>query len=70
MLQDGYPDDDKKIKFLAYKWTFTYLRSIGLAPYTPAVEDLVDSGILEVEECVKNFAVFLADTNLEFSKNP
>eukprot|EP00957_Ditylum_brightwellii_P114025 8694369-Ditylum_brightwellii.AAC.1 len=70
MLQDGYPDGDKNNKFLAYEWTFTYLRSIGHARYTPAVEDQVDSGILEVEERVKNFAVFLADTNLEFSKNP
>eukprot|EP00957_Ditylum_brightwellii_P055050 4172793-Ditylum_brightwellii.AAC.1 len=43
---------------------------MAYAPYTPAVQDMVDVGILQVEEQVKNFAVFLADTATDFTENP
>eukprot|EP00957_Ditylum_brightwellii_P200039 15249546-Ditylum_brightwellii.AAC.1 len=70
MLQDGYPDGDENTKYLAYEWTYNYLATIGYAPYTPEVQDMVDFGILQVEERVKNFSVVLADTTTEFTKNP
>eukprot|EP00957_Ditylum_brightwellii_P116542 8889634-Ditylum_brightwellii.AAC.1 len=71
MQQDGYPDQgNKNTKYLAWEWTYKYLATIGYAPYTPAVQDIVDFGILQVEERVKNFAVFLADNATDFTKNP
>eukprot|EP00957_Ditylum_brightwellii_P102733 7829877-Ditylum_brightwellii.AAC.1 len=70
MLQDGYPDGDENTKFLAWQWTYNYLGTKGYAPYTPAVEDMVECGIFQVEGGVKNFAVVLADTTTEFTENP
>eukprot|EP00957_Ditylum_brightwellii_P125502 9566170-Ditylum_brightwellii.AAC.1 len=71
MQQDGYPGPgNRHTKFLAWEWTFKFLETIGYAPFTPAVQDMVDVAVLRVEERVKNFAVFLADTATDFTQNP
>eukprot|EP00957_Ditylum_brightwellii_P079025 6010415-Ditylum_brightwellii.AAC.1 len=71
MQSDGYPEPgNKDTKFLAYEWTYKSLSAKGYAPYTPALKDMVDCAVFQVEEWVKEFGVFLADTATDFTKNP
>eukprot|EP00957_Ditylum_brightwellii_P110365 8417821-Ditylum_brightwellii.AAC.1 len=71
MQSDGYPEPgNKETKFLAYEWTHKSPETEGYALYTPALEDMVNVAVFQVQEWVKDFAVFLADTATDFTVNP